>query len=131
MNAPVAAQATEVAKIEAALDRLVTAAIQNRREPSLDPSKDRLVGAAELMAGFQDSLTWTKAQREADELLERPLSATIRRGIRTLGKRLNEIGGWELMTDVCDRVSAADPREEGRRASIIDHRWDGIGSWHS
>lgn len=129
MNAPVSAVATETAQIEAALDALLTAAIRANRDPSLLPERGP-TPAGVLMGDFLTKLqTWTKAQREAGDLLARPVWEVTRKGVTCLGRRLHEIGGTALMRDVCHRVSALDPANQGRRIDIMDKRWDGIGEW--
>lgn len=130
MNAITETTATEVQQIEAALDRLVTAAIANLRETPITPDRGP-VSAGVIAQEVAASFAWTQAQRAAHDLLSRPVSNALRQAIRTLGKRLYEIGGDELMHQVCDRVSSADPMNESRRIGIIDHRWDGIGHWVS
>jgi len=128
MNAPVTAQATEAAQIEAALDALLTAAIKADRDRSLMPERGPVSAGAMIGEALERRATWTPAQEAAHDLLRRPVAWALRNAVRTLGKRLFEIGGLKLMSAVCDRVSALDPANEGRRAGIIDHRWDGIGS---
>lgn len=91
-----------------------------------------MVSANRLAREAVDRLTtWTRAQRDADELLSRPVATACRTAIRTLGERLFEIGGNQLMSEVCDRVSALDPANESRRLGIMDHRWSGLGNWYS
>ena len=127
MNAPVSAQATETTQIEAALDALLTAAIRADRDPPLLPDRGP-TSAGVLVGELLDKIqTWTKAQRDAADLLSRPVWEVTRKGVRTLGKRLYEIGGLSLMQEVCHRVAALDPANEGRRIGLMDHRWSGIG----
>lgn len=131
MNAPTTALATETARIEAALDALLTAAIQANSTPSLTPERGP-TSAGVLIAEALEKFTWTPTQRAASALLSRPIWEVLRQGIRTLGERLHEIGGFELMTEVCDRVAAMDPARSGYRSAIMDKRWDGIGGeWFS
>lgn len=129
MNARTKVAPSEAQQIEAALDVLVSAAVANLHERPLTPERD--IRADVAIGEWLDSLEWTEAQRRASRLLQRPISAAVRLAVRVLGERLYEIGGMALMHDVCERVSAADPRNEARRAGIIDHRWSGIGNWHS
>lgn len=128
MNAVTDTIETEAQKIEAALDALVSAAVANLNERPVVPDRGP-ISAADAAAETIASFDWTPAQRRAHDLLSRPVSRALRQAIRALGERLFEIGGMSLMHDVCDRVSMADPRNEARRAGIIDHRWGGIGSW--
>lgn len=130
MNAMTDANITEAQQIEAALDALVSAAVANLRETPLIPERGP-VSVAEGIDEWMALLGGTVAQRQANRLLQRPVSGALRTAIRLLGERLHEIGGMALMHDVCARVSASDPRNEALRVGIIDHRWDGIGEWHS
>lgn len=126
MNAFTTATATETARIEAALDALLTAAIQANSVPSLTPERGP-TSAGVLISEALEKFTWTPTQRAASALLSRPVWEVLRQGIRTLGERLYEIGGSELMRDVCDRVAAMDPARAGHRLDIMDKRWDGVG----
>jgi hypothetical protein len=50
--------------------------------------------------------------------------------VRDVGKRLNELGGTELMHRVIDEVTEPiDQPEYGRVCSIVGHAWNGIGDW--
>lgn len=131
MNAPVTAQATETARIEAALDALLTASIRDDRERPPSSVGGAIRADVLINEAIERLTTWTPAQREAHALLQRPVSEALRQAVRTLGERLHELGGEDLMLEVCDRVSALDPANEGRRSSIMDHRWDGIGDWYA
>lgn len=129
MNAPVTTEVAETAQIEAALDFLLTAAIRADRDPHLLPETGPTSAGALVFQILEKMGSWTRAQREAADLLARPVWELTRQGVTTLGKRLHEIGGARLMHDVCDRVAALDPPHEDRRIDLIDKRWDGIGEW--
>jgi hypothetical protein len=129
MNAPVSAIATETAQIEAALDALLSASIRANRDPVLLPHRGAMpvgVVMGDLLKRLQ---SWTQAQRDAGELLARPVWEVTRMGVTTLGRRLHEIGGARLMQEVCDRVAALDPANHAHRLDIMEKRWDGIGEW--
>ena len=79
------------------------------------------------IARFLGRMEMTEAQREADSLLEDPVGEALRQGVRTLGERLYEIGGLDLMQDAIDRVASLDAATWGHRTDIMDKRWDGIG----
>lgn len=128
MNAPVTVQAEEVAKIEEALDRLVTAYLRYRNEPRIGGEPGMVSAGAGAMRVI-DRMGFTEAQRLADDLLERPVAQALRNAIGTCGERLNEIGGDVAMLDAYYRVSAADPANEARRQGAISGKWDGIGGW--
>lgn len=128
MNAPVFAEVTEVDRIEDALDNLLTAAMEADRKPALLPEQGP-VSAAVSVGRVIEALDWTQARRQADRLLDRPVPTALRLAVRTLGRRLDEIGGMKLMGDVLDRVAARAPAQEGRRIGIIERAWDGVGRW--
>lgn len=129
MSAPIiTAEATEVERIEDALDALLTAALEADRKPPLGPDKG-LQSAGEVASQVIEAMSWTQARRQADRLLDEPVPTALRLAIRTLGRRLNEIGGHTLMLDVMYRVASRDPAQESRRDWIIEYAWDGIGSW--
>ena len=71
---------------------------------------------------------------DLDEMAFESLTADpIRWGLRTCMKRLGEVlfsitGSTEKMQPVLERVASRDPESYGRRASIIDKAWDGIGN---
>lgn len=127
MNAPVTAEVDETLKIEDALDALLSAALRADRDPSLLP--ERGVERAGVIVGeLLDKISnWTLAQRQASDLLHRPVAEACRQGVHVLGERLYEIGGVGLMREVLHRVAERDPANEGRRIGLMDHRWSGIG----
>lgn len=127
MNAPVTSiEQTETARIESALDALLTAAIAAR--PVSPPRGPELAGV--VVGRVLDSLrNHTPAQIATDELLDNPVGEATRQAIRKLGKRLHEIGGTKLMQDVLDRVANRAPQQSTSRTDIMDKRWDGIGDW--
>lgn len=121
---------TDVQQVEAALDALLTA-ILAMREESVRPPRGP-VQAGTLAVEYVHRLeSWTPAQRAAERLLSRPVNIALRDAVRTLGVRLHEMGGVKLMTDACYRVAEADPSTTGRRLSVVDAQWDGIGDWIS
>lgn len=113
---------TEVSLIEEALDTLLTAAIDAPpRKPEPQPIEPIRMADIETIMGR------TEAERKTLDLIANPVGIACRIGIRWLGQRLFEIGGLDLMHRVIDDVAARDLRNAGRRLSIMDHRWDGIG----
>ena len=63
-------------------------------------------------------------------ILDEPVRAALKHGIRVLGERLYEL---TQDTDVMLRISeaASDGPNEGRCAAIVNSAWDGIGDWHA
>ena len=118
---------TETQQIEDALDALLSAATAADRSRPLRPDRGMISARTLMDETVQRLSTWTPAQARAHNLLRRPVSELTRQGVRTLGERLFEIGGMALMHDVLERVSERDYPNAGRRTSIMDHRWDGIG----
>jgi hypothetical protein len=130
MSAPQAPEAfatadQEVAGIEDALDALLTVALDPARPGryswrSDGPRAFNFQSVAEILAK-------TRAQSHAEQIIRDPVGETARMGVRALGERLHEIGGLELMQRVLDDVADRDKPNWGRRTSIMDNRWDGVG----
>lgn len=120
-------EATELEKIEDALHRLLQAATEADRAPPLTPPRGPISASVLALEAVDRITSWTPAQRDAAALFMNPVAEALRLAVRTLGERLHEIGGQQLMTEVLDRVAERDPEHWGRRVSIMDHRWDGIG----
>ena len=116
---------TEIDGIKYALDELLRAAVEAkpRRSQPCEPI------SASVLARYtiERLIDCTEAERKAGDLILNPVGEATRQAIRTLGKRLYELGGLDLMQRVLDDVAEIDPRNEGRRIGIMDHRWDGIG----
>jgi hypothetical protein len=106
----------EVAAIEHALNRLLRGAID-------EETYRQARGTALVLTRAELSM-----ETKTSELLRNPVGEACRMAIRKLGKRLYELGGLQLMTDVCDRVGDMDQAHSGQRIDIMDKRWDGIGS---
>lgn len=60
-----------------------------------------------------------------------PIDAACRQAVRRVGQRLHDLGGFDAMSTAADRMAERDPVRAGRRASLLNHAWDGIGSWHA
>lgn len=126
MAGPVAVDVTETQQIEEALHALVTAAVSDTGYVSNLLTRDGPESIGSIMARLD---AMTPKQRTAADLIRRPVGEAVRRAIKTLGERLHEIGGQELMSDVLERVADRDPSRYGRRIDVMDKRFDGIGSW--
>lgn len=122
MNAPATAALTETQLIERSLDELLRVATLT--EPPWPPVRSGPVSIAEIADDFLHS---TPAQRSAQALFDNPVGEAVRVSIRALGKRLHEIGGVNLMSEVLVRAAEKDPAHLGHREDIMDKRWDGIG----
>jgi len=65
-------------------------------------------------------------ERYPNGISEDPVDWTLKRGLRTVGKELNQIGGEDLMFKACGAVEV----QFGVGGSaVIDKVFDGIGSW--
>lgn len=120
------AVATEVQRIEDALDRLLTACTHDFNVKLRGPDRGP-VSVADLSREYLESLKGTDAQRAAAELFDDPVGEALRQAVTTLGERLHELNAD--MVDVCYRVAERDRARHDRRLSIMDHRWSGIGQW--
>jgi hypothetical protein len=103
----------ELCRIEEALDALLTAC-ENHQPPA---SEIRILSTAEFCK-----------QSPVESLLNDPIGRALRLGIKKLGGRLHQLGGTDFMRSVAERV--ADMRDGffGRRLSVLDHAFDGIGA---
>jgi hypothetical protein len=126
MNASTKVDVTETQQIEEALHTLVTAAISDTGYASNILTRDGPESIGSIIARFD---AMTAKERKAHEIIRRPIGEAVRRAIKTLGERLHEIGGQELMSDVMERVADRDPRNYSRRVDVLDKRFDGIGNW--
>lgn len=118
--------AEEIAGIENALDTLVAAMVEQdcRPRPAGVVKTFQRLSLTDITSHFDET---TPAQRVAEALVANPVREAMARAVRDLGKRLHEIGGMELMSDVCQRVADRDDANWGRRTDILDKRWDGVG----
>lgn len=73
-----------------------------------------------------DNFDATRSRFEG--IIEDPVRAALRRVMNDLGKELFKlVGSIEVMLAICNEVASRDPKREGRRLSIIDSAWNGIG----
>jgi hypothetical protein len=102
----------ELARIEHALGVLLTAC-ENHQPPA---SEIRILSVAEFCK-----------QSPVESLLNDPIGRALRLGIKKLGGRLHELGGTDLMRSAAERVADMRRGFSGRRLSVLDHAFDGIG----
>jgi hypothetical protein len=69
----------------------------------------------------------TDVQSPVETLLTDPIGIALRYAIAPLGQRLYDLGGLNLMSEVCHRLGDLDPSNGGRRLSILHHWWNGVG----
>jgi hypothetical protein len=121
-----------LAEIESALDTLLTALLKERekqRKALLSkPIEFRVISCADLvqMPVLSDQEAWQ------ERIIEHPVAGALELAIHEIGEVLFKRGGTDLMRDTLERVSARHPKTCGKRLSICDVQWDGIGGkwWH-
>lgn len=134
MNEPTPT-ASEISRIEAALDNILSAithldqGIWAPGKPRAKSAAYRIYSMADLGAEYELKQTYTVSQRYAEDILDNPVREVLAKSVRQLGKRLHEIGGLNAMQEACERVANIDEPNWGRRTNIMDKRWDGIGNW--
>ncbi len=121
----------EITRIEDALDALLTHLLaereRKRKANAGKPVQFKAISFAELDA--MPLLSYRGIRRE--RIIEDPLAGALELALREMGEVLFERGGTKLMSDVLERVAERHPRFYGHRASILDHKWDGIGGvWY-
>jgi hypothetical protein len=106
-----------VYQIEDALDTLLTAIIKHERKRTSNP-------APITLRWLDFSTEWLPGEM----FLMDPIGRSLREGVKQLGKTLFALtGSTDAMRESCERVCDRDSAHWGRRADIIDKRWDGIG----
>jgi hypothetical protein len=119
-----------LAAIEDALDQLLTHLLQERekegkrRLASGRPSALRAFSVAELVAMpiKSDEEIWRET------IINNPICGALEFAIHEVGEALFQRGGTDLMRDVLERVASCHPKSYGRRVSVLDCKWDGIGN---
>lgn len=110
----------EVAEIEDRIRHLFTLVETAERYPTDHPYSDGRFDAADLQSR-------TDAELSAHEVVRCPMGFLSRYGIHLLGCRLHELGGIDLMHEVLERLEDAEGNT--RVGVVLDHAFDGIGSW--
>jgi hypothetical protein len=132
-NASPSISSPPLAQIEDALDQLLTKLLaerkreQERKRKAGTPSSLRVISCAELLAEPlpSDADIWR------DAIIEHPITGALELAIHEVGEVLFQRGGTDLMREVLERVAERHPKSYGHRATIMDHKWDGIGErWH-
>ena len=119
-------QPNEIERIKAALDALLTLAIEHDMRPRAGPPGPlKLISCAELFA----KPIPTRREFEINRVLDDPICGATRNAIRLLGERLFEVvGNTDSMRGILEEVATRDDRHWGRRIDIMDKRWNGIGA---
>jgi len=128
-NAP-SPDGKDLAQIENALDVLLTKLLAERKRQREAPGPKpplRAFGAADLA----EMPILSDREIGRVRIIEDPLAGALELAIREIGEVLFLQGGVELMGDVIERVASRHPKSYGHLASLVDHKWDGIGErWH-
>lgn len=113
----------ELEGICVALDALLTAIREDDEKRRGDHGTGR--SANDIAA----ELTATPAAAAALRLAKSPVGWALRHAVTDLGRRLDEIGGFDAMQAAMSTV--AQGADERWREGMLDRRWDGIGEWRS
>ena len=116
----------ECAVIEDALHHVLTAILAIKRPVPLSAAP-----MVHIMPIGRPEHLPTRQQSFFKRLATDPAGAALRWTVRLIGERLHELGGMRLMVDACQRLADRDEPNWGRRTSIIDAGWNGIGDWIS
>lgn len=112
----------EVGKIKAALARLIKLDVEVKDSERVrylrKEAKDPNYGP--YLFPLRESIIG-----RSNQLCMNPEKAAIGLGVRVLGQRLNEIGGYDLMAEVCDPTC----KSVGAGWSMVDSAWGNIGTW--
>jgi hypothetical protein len=113
------------AELEDAIDAVLTELIAYRLRPRCGPP--------EPMKSIHFSKLLDKPIRSRRAcsflgVLRDPIEGAFLYTVRGIGEALFDLGGTRSMKKSLENVAARDPANEGRRLSICDSRWDGIGA---
>ena len=114
----------ETEDLERALDALLTAMVNDEAQRPKPPMDGISAKVLDLKGPVP-----TRSEIEVTQLLREPVYAACRMAVRRLGEQAFTItGGTDGMRDVAERVADRTPALYGRRLSIMDGAWDGVGS---
>jgi hypothetical protein len=112
----------DIEACDRALDALLSAIINNPPPASQEPIRSTPIR-------WQDPKAIPpRGSVNLPLLIRDPIGTACRAEIRRIGVELFRLtGSTGAMRKVAERVAERDPSKEGRRASIIDSAWNGIG----
>lgn len=114
----------ETEGLERALDALLTAMVNDEAQRPKPPMDGISAKVLDLKGPVP-----TRSEIEVTQLLREPVYAACRIAVRRLGEQAFIVtGGTDGMRDVAERVADRIPALYGRRLSIMDGAWDGVGS---
>lgn len=112
-------------ELEDALDAVLTELIAYRLRPRFEPPEPmKLIHFSELL----DQPIRSRRASSFLSVLRDPIEGAFLYTVRGIGEALFDLGGTRSMKRSLENVAARDPANEGRRLSICDSRWDGIGA---
>lgn len=126
---------TEMRLIEDALDALLTRMLEEREGKTTKQVENIARREMELIsiAPLQREHVPSREQSAISLIVKYQVEGACRYGVVLLGRRLADLVGndFKKMLEVSDRVAERDAQRDGRRKSILNSAWDGIGSWRA
>ncbi len=114
----------ETKGIEGALDALLRAMVKDEAKWPVVP-----IAASPLKFFDLSEPVSTRAKMEVTQILRQPVYFALRLAVRRMGQQAFSVtGSTDGMREVAERVAGMVPAQYGRRASMLDSAWDGIGS---
>lgn len=120
-DATVTSRDDDLATCRRALDELVSAIIRHDRERSERRISDRIE-----IVSFKALMDTERMNFRS--VTTNPVRAALRLGVRKLAQEVYSIGGMGAVHDAFERVTDMDAANEGRRMSIMDSAFNGVGS---
>ena len=118
------ALSTDTEGLEQALDALLTAMAEDEAKRS-----ETTLGLVMVKPAHLSGPVPTRSEMELAQILREPVYFACRMAVRRLGERTFTItGSTDGMRDVADRVAGQMPAQFGRRLSVLNSAWDGVGS---
>lgn len=119
--------APDLRGIEEALDELL-AVILDERDKRAGAETQGITASPYAWPDPRDKSHWQNLKLQG--LVARPVESACREMVKTLGRHLYRLtGSFDAMQEAAERVADRDPPRYGRRASILNSAWDGIGGW--
>ena len=122
--------ASDVPEIERALDSVLGALIAHRKQAraaaglSAPPTPSPQTPEPAAVVRSRD--------HEIIELLGKdPVDASLRRSVRWLGTKLDEVGGVDQMKATMETVAKAGGDQYDARITICNARWSGVSDWRA
>jgi hypothetical protein len=120
-------QSEEIDKIESALRVLLDQVVEIDMRTRVGPPEPPLVISPSEWHGRPVP---TRRDCQISSVLNNPVRGACRNAIRLLGERLFELTNDTKAMRIIDE-SVSDGPHSGKRMSILNSAWDGIGDWHA